>query len=369
MIYNLNDYGGMIADRARMDPYAYALKAAVGPDSVVVDIGAAAGIHALLACKFGARRVYAIEPNEAIHLARELARANGFADRIDFIQDLSTHVTLPERGDVIVSDLRGVLPLFGAHIPSIVDARQRHLSPGGVLIPKRDTLWAALVETRNLYQELIRPWNLPYGLDMEPAKQIVLNKWSAADTDTIRSKNLLTKPQIWAVLDYASIMNPHVGGSKMTWPAGRSGTAHGWLVWFDAELMAGIGFSNGPEENKITDVYGRGFFPLLEPVSIVEGDNITLALQANLVDGEYIWRWDTRIESQDDRQAIKADFEQTTTFDTPSKIKRITDQLAGYRPTLGQEGQIDLFYLRADQRPYPAKADRPLGPLNVHDLF
>ena len=66
--YSLSEYGNMIADKTRMDPYAYALKAAITPDSVVLDIGAATGIHALLACKFGARQVYAIEP--CIQLSR-----------------------------------------------------------------------------------------------------------------------------------------------------------------------------------------------------------------------------------------------------------------------------------------------------------
>ena len=146
MVYNLNDYGRMIADQVCMDAYARALKAAVTPNSVVLDIGAATGIHALLACKFGARQVYAVEPNDAIHLAREVAVANGFGGQIDFIQDLSTNVVLPEPADIIVSDMRGVLPLFGQHIPAIVDARQRHLATGGLLIPQRDTLWVALVE-------------------------------------------------------------------------------------------------------------------------------------------------------------------------------------------------------------------------------
>ena len=90
-MYNISDYGEMIADNVRMDAYAFALKTAVTPDSVVLDIGAATGIHALLACKFGARKVYAVESNDAIHLARELAQANGFADRIQFIHDLSTN--------------------------------------------------------------------------------------------------------------------------------------------------------------------------------------------------------------------------------------------------------------------------------------
>ena len=78
-------YGFMIADNARMDAYVEALRRAVGSDSVVVDIGAGTGVFSLLACQFGARRVYAIEPAVAIQVAREIAAANGYADRIEFI--------------------------------------------------------------------------------------------------------------------------------------------------------------------------------------------------------------------------------------------------------------------------------------------
>jgi len=145
-MYSIADYGGMIADHARMEAYAQALRAVVRPESVVVDLGAGTGIFALLACRFGARRVYAIEPNDAIEAAREMARASGCADRIVFLQEVSTRATLPERADIIVSDLRGWLPLFGLHLPSIVDARERFLAPAGTLIPLQDTLWAAVVE-------------------------------------------------------------------------------------------------------------------------------------------------------------------------------------------------------------------------------
>jgi protein arginine N-methyltransferase 1 len=298
-----------------------------------------------LACKFGARRVYAIEPNEAIHLARDLAEANGYAGRIDFIHDLSTRVTLPERADVIVSDLRGVLPLFGQHIPSIVDARQRHLAPGGQIIPKQDTLWVALVEASGVYNELVKPWDTPYGLVMEEAKQIALNEWSDDDTGEFKPGNLLMEPQIWAVLDYASIENPDVGRANMIHKATRDGTAHGLLIWFDAELAEGIGFSNGPQANKVTEVYGRGFFPLLEPVSIAKGDTINLSIQANLVGGEYAWFWSTRIHSQDDAGAVKADFKQSTSFDGALSIKRVMEFVSNDRPALGEEGKIDLFIL------------------------
>jgi len=94
-MYDLNAYGRMMADQVRMDAYVTALRQAVQPGCVVMEIGTGAGIFALLACQCGARRVYAIEPSDAIEVARAAAVANGYADRITFLQDLSTNVTLP----------------------------------------------------------------------------------------------------------------------------------------------------------------------------------------------------------------------------------------------------------------------------------
>ena len=113
-MYTIADYGAMIADAARMGAFARALGQAIKPGAVVIDIGTGTGICALLACRHGARRVYAIEPDDAIQVAREVAAANGYADRIEFIQAISTQVTLPERADVIVSDLGGAPALVPA---------------------------------------------------------------------------------------------------------------------------------------------------------------------------------------------------------------------------------------------------------------
>lgn len=310
-MYNLTDYGHMMADRVRMDPYAYALKQAVYPGSVVLDIGTSIGIHALLACKFGAGKVYAVEPNEVIDLAQRLAQENGYADRITFIQDVSTNVTLPEPADIIVSDLRGALPLFDQHILAIVDARQRFLAPQGVLIPQKDRLWVAAVENPAIYNSLLKPWDDPYGLDMGLARQIVLNEWQFDDTDLVQPSDLLTTPTNWAVLDYNTIDHPDVNSGNFVQKARRGGTAHGLLIWFDAELSAGIGFSNAPQNKQLADVYGRGFFPFLNPVPIVAGDTIQLTIQASLTMEGYSWRWRTTVCSQGDRDLIKAEFDQS----------------------------------------------------------
>jgi protein arginine N-methyltransferase 1 len=345
MTYSIGDYGDMIADTVRMDPFAFALRKEIRPNSVVLDIGTGSGIHALMACKFGARKVYAIEPNDAIHLARELAEQNGFSDRIEFFQDVSTHIVLPEKADVIVSDIRGVLPLYGAHIPSIIDARQRHLAPGGVLIPKHDTIRVSLVEAPEVYNEITAPWDYPYGFSMKKAEQIVLNDWGEESNDSFSKRDLLMEPQVWAELDYMSIESPNIGSSTLIQKATRVGVAHGLLLWFDAEIAEGIFISNDPRAERTAKVYGCGFFPLLEPVAVAKGDRITLNIQADLINGQYEWAWQTRIHSGEPPQTIKAHFEQSTQQDDTLKKAVLHRNILDFRPNLTEAGEIDLLIL------------------------
>src|SRR6266705_105451 len=136
-MYSLGAYGSMIADCVRVDAYTEALRKTVRRGSIVTEIGTGPGVFAVLACQLGAERVFAIEPANIIQVAREVAAANGCACRIEFFEGLSYRVTLPARADVILSDLRGILPLFERHIPAIADARRRFLAPGGTMIPRR----------------------------------------------------------------------------------------------------------------------------------------------------------------------------------------------------------------------------------------
>ncbi len=157
-MYSISSFGDMIADETRTDAYVTALQRSIRPETTtVLDIGTGTGIFALLACRFGASHVYALEPGEAIHVARQLATENGYADKITFIQDFSTHISLPQPVDVIISDLHGVLPFFQQHIPSIVDARQRLLAPNGILIPQRDTVMATVVKKSENFEEFKKP--------------------------------------------------------------------------------------------------------------------------------------------------------------------------------------------------------------------
>jgi protein arginine N-methyltransferase 1 len=307
-MYSLHFYGQMLADAPRMDAYAAALRRVILPGAVVMDLGCGPGVFALLACKLGARRVYAVEPNNVIGLAREAAAANGFLDRIEFFDKLSTDIDLPEPATIIVSDLRGVLPFFQQNIPSIIDARKRLLARDGVLIPRRDVLWAAVVEAPEQYEELITPWQNQFELDLSAATRFVTNTWRKSD---IKPAQFLTEPVCWNTIDYHEVETPDAR-AEISWRAERNGTAHGFAVWFDSELIDDAGFSNHPARPRM--IYGQGFFPFSQPVLVSENDRIALRLAAKFVQDDYVWRWDTDFM---DRERIKASFRQSTFYGVP----------------------------------------------------
>lgn len=338
--YDIDVFGQLIADDHRMGAYARALEAAVKPGSVVVDLGAGTGIFALLACKLGARRVFAIEAAPIIQTAREIAHANGMAGRIEFHQAMSTEMTLPEKADVIVSDLRGVMPFHRQLIPSLADARRRFLADGGLMIGRRDTVWMALVESERLHAPVARPWlRNAYGLDMHAAATIAANKWVRA---VASPEEVISEKALVATLDYHAVSDPGLR-ADMTLRPSRRGRVHGFAIWFDAELAPGIGFSNAPGEPELN--YANAFFRWPEAVEVDAGDTIRIALRANLVGDEYVWRWDSSVSAAGETERPRVQYRQSTFFARPLTAESLQRLGPGHVPRLHEHGRIDLVIL------------------------
>jgi protein arginine N-methyltransferase 1 len=281
----------------------------------------------------GARRVVAVEPDASLQLGKTAARACGLEGAVEFIRGLSWNCNLDEPADILVSDLRGALPLFERHIPAIVDARKRLLKPGGVMIGQRDLLYAAAAELPETYAELTSPWrNEEFDLVFEQARRCVLNDFHRIDP---KPEQLLTAPVCWAVLDYRTIESPDVS-ARLEMRVKRAGLGHGLVLWFDAELAPGIGFSNAPGQPKL--IYGRRFLPWFEPVPLQPGDAIQVEIHANLVGNEYIWRWNTEIPQ-------KACFRQSTFYSQPLWKEDLRKRAGNFTPSLNEDGEITAFVL------------------------
>src|SRR6185369_8335569 len=128
---------------------------AVEPGCVVVDVGTGTGVLAMHAAKLGARKVYAIDTNPCIHLAREVAKRNGFEHAIEFIHKSVFDVELPEKADVLVSDCRGAFALSGRNPELVYRARDRFLAPNGTVISLRDELFVSVIEWADAHAELV----------------------------------------------------------------------------------------------------------------------------------------------------------------------------------------------------------------------
>lgn len=317
--YSLRGYGRMVADEVRMRAYRDALAASIQPGATVLDLGAGTGILSLLACQLGAGKVYAVEPSDALAVARQLALDNGYADRIEFFPVASFDVRLPRPADVMVSDLRGILPLHGLHIPAIVDARRRLLAPGGVQIPARDRIRVQLVADATLHDEGVGIWrDGAFGIDLRGALRWAAHQMHKA---ALSPSAMLGEPQTLFELDYATVESPHVEGT-VRWTLAAEQVAHGVGAWFDTELVKGIGFSNAPDRPRA--IYGQMFFPFEEPLALSRNDSIAVRLAAKLVDDTYVWQWQTSV--RDAAGGLRRQFSQSTFQATPVNPARLTPE-------------------------------------------
>ena len=339
-MYSLGHFGDMIGDSVRFNAYAKAISHSVRAGDVVAEIGCGPAVFALLACQAGAKRVYAIETEDVIEVARQIAAANGFADRIQFFQDDSRKVELPERVNAIVSDIRGVLPLFDGALASQQDARRRFLAPNGVMIPRRDILKAAVIEAEKAYSRLTSPWKTcVQQVELSIPLHLVLNTGHSV---AIKVEQLMSEPEEWCTLDYMGNLEPDVSG-KLAFRAKRNGTAHGLCVWFETELYEDIGFSSGPE-SPVT-IYGQLFLPWLEPVAIEEGQVILVNLHAKLVGKDYLWRWETEAANADGGK--RARFRQSTFEGAVVSSRTLRRHAMDHIPVLTPDGEAERFLLEA----------------------
>jgi protein arginine N-methyltransferase 1 len=279
--------------------------------------------------------VHAIEPNPIIQVAREIVQANGFADRVAFHQAMSFDVELPQPADVVVSEIHGILPLAERAIPTIMDARRRLLKPGGVLIPQRETIWAALVEANDIYSTHCEdPWRRSSdGFNLGPARQRRVNTVSK---HYLKRGQLLSVPVPWATLDYRTVETASIHG-PVEFEVLRPGLAHGFILWFDSELIDEINISNAPGKSKL--IFGQLFFPMQEPLPVLRKQLITVDVRANLIVDDYVWQWTTvaHCPTPSDK-TIR--YHQSSFFNNVSTVQELAKRSDNYLPLLNREGQI-----------------------------
>jgi len=78
---------------------------------------------------------------------------------------------------------------------------------------------------------------------------------------------------------------------------------------------------------------------------IEAGDKISVEIYANLVSEDYVWRWNTFVLSQGQKEHVKADLKQSTFYGIPLSQGTLQKIANNHVPMLEDEGLIDQFIL------------------------
>lgn len=326
----------MLADRVRAEAHLAAVAKAVRPGDTVCDLGSGTGVFAIAACRAGARKVYAVEPAAVIGLGREPAAAAGCADKIEFVQGSSFAVRLPEKVDVMISDLRGVLPYFGRHLPAMADARERFLRPGGRMLPIRDDVWAAPVEADAEHRKLVAPWiDNAYGLRFAAGLRAQVNQGTRRRFDP---NALLADAAMAASVEYATFTSYDLEFAH-DFAVARAGRCAGLAMWFDAELSEGVWMKNRPGEPDT--IYTQLWLPVESVFEVKAGDTLRCELSAKFAAEDYVWSWTLRLLRGGN--IVAEPRQHSLAAELLGGVVRPVDPAA--QPGFSEEAQIDLLIL------------------------
>ena len=278
----------MLNDKTRTSSYLATIRKVVRPGDLVVDIGTGTGIYAMAAARAGARHVYAIEAGRIARAARILFQANGLVNRITLIRGLSTQIWLPERADVLVSELIGDEPLAERVIGITQDALRRLLKPGARLLPSGIKIFGLPVTVP--VQELskhtftsgtLQSWQSWYNIDFAPLVKIVHRSFLNSlfvyfiNPYTMRHWKTLSAPVLLADVDFKTWQGPWINTTK-TVTSTASGQLNGLLVYFELQAGSMPFFSTHPE---VVDESNHWLSPVrlfTKPIALQRGDRFEI---------------------------------------------------------------------------------------------
>lgn len=269
----IQQHAVLLKDKIRMEAYDKAIKEAVKPGSIVLDIGCGLGILSFLALKAGARHVHAveIEPN-TLAIAKLIAKHNGLDKKITFHKGLSLKLKLKEKADVVISEIFGNLCLNENLLPVMIDAKTRFLQKDGVIIPKGVKMWFAPCEHKDWEFTANYLHNLE-GLDMLPdLPEIDFGVPSVI----VKNTEFLADSKVFAEINIQNLRSGIIS-NKLIFEVARDGILTGFAGWFEARLTDNISFTTTP--SGLTTHWKQGLLPFRTPQTVKTGQKIKLELE------------------------------------------------------------------------------------------
>ena len=268
---DLWNHGSMLRDEVRCKAFRDALREVVTPDSVVLDIGAGTGILSIFAAQAGAKKVYSVERSPVAQAAKQIIADNGLSDRITVIQGEMEALELPEKVDIIVSEWLGGYGVDENLLPIVIQARDRWLKPGGVMIPGTTTSWMAPAYDEYLQEEIEFWYSQPYGVDLTVVGDDSQRR-TEASCHHIRPEDMACEAQLMWTVNSHTCTEAEASGvfeAKLEFISTCEGEINVLAAWFETKSAKTVELSNAPHCPHTH--WGRTTFPLGETVQVRPG--------------------------------------------------------------------------------------------------
>lgn len=283
-VYDDAAYSWMTSDVARERRFRKALEQHA-PGKVVADIGTGRDVNwASVALAAGASRAYAIEWSPTTFAqAQQTVRRLGLEDRIVLIQGNSLEIELPEKADLIVSEILGGIGSTEGQWVLMQDARRRLLKEGGRMIPERCiTRCAATSLPSSIYDEprLSRDGERYARRIFELVGHPFDLRFGIAHFDP---EDILSTPGTFEDLDFqAPGPQPLSYAQDSTLRITKSGRLDGITLWL--ELYCGSIEDPLDSLRELSNWYPT-FFPIFYPgIEVAAGDELQLSCRTALSD-------------------------------------------------------------------------------------
>jgi ubiquinone/menaquinone biosynthesis C-methylase UbiE len=301
----------MLADNLRVEAYRRAIFQTVRKGDRVADIGTGTGMLAFFALQAGARKVYAIDSDPIIEVAKKTARENGLFDRMDFIHQDSLETDIPAKVDVVVTETCGCLGVDEGIEKTLSDARKRFLKKEGHIIPAQLSLLAVPVclPTHHPFQFLEEDY---YGIQTKHIRELAVNNVYGLKPASAKDVRWLSGARKLIKVDfYTCEPLPWPLTMKASFQILREGIFNGVVVFPVTILAKDLPLSLTRNSRFLDTHWEIPFFPVTPSKKLSQNDSLEFQLTMTQKNG-FVWQF--FIEQNGSKQALT----QLSTFGLPS---------------------------------------------------
>lgn len=271
--YSYSHYGiheEMIKDKVRTESYMNAMiqNPHLFANKIVLDIGCGTGILSIFASRAGAKHVYGIDAADIAIQASQIVQQNNLSDKITIIKGKVEEVELPVQSvDIIVSEWMGYFLLYESMLDTVLYARDKWLSPNGMMFPDRAKMYVSGIEDADYKERKLEFWQDVYGIDMSVIRPTVM---AEPIVDVVEASAVVTTESLLYDIDLKNVQLSQLEfAAQYKLIATKTDYLHAIIAYFDVEFNHGnkqIKLSTNPVKKythwKQTVFYFEGAIPI-----------------------------------------------------------------------------------------------------------